>query len=208
MATVPHTARPGGGPKGVQRSYVHGRSRYEAAQAPWPCPGDDGRGSRSRHCPRGRRDRRVTGSARRRRHTSTQAEGALASLEALAPSSPTTLTEAGSSLFYPLWSEWAAATSAPPPAPVDPRQGGLRSRAVRGRERHDQHRRVGRIPAGSRRLTGPPAVLNIPVVVSARRSSTTSPPSPPGRTSDVVGRILPASTTGRSSGGTASPSPS
>lgn len=100
-------------------------------------------------------------------HTSTQAEGALASLEALAPSSPTTLTEAGSSLFYPLWEEWAASTSTPPPAPVTPGKGGSglgQSEAVNGTINIGGS--DGFLPVAT--MTGPPAMLNIPVVVSAQ----------------------------------------
>jgi phosphate transport system substrate-binding protein len=97
-------------------------------------------------------------------HTSTQAEAALASLEALAPSSPTTLTEAGSSLFYPLWEEWAAAT---PPVPVTPGKGGSglgQSEAVNGTINIGGS--DGFLPLAT--MTGPPAMLNIPVVVSAQ----------------------------------------
>jgi phosphate transport system substrate-binding protein len=100
--------------------------------------------------------------------TLTQAEAALTSLEALAPtSSEPTLTEAGSSLFYPLWEEWAGSTTAPPPVPVTPGKGGSglgQSEAENGTINIGGS--DGFLPAAT--MTGPPAMLNIPVVVSAQ----------------------------------------
>ncbi len=93
-----------------------------------------------------------------------QAEKELAALEALAPASPPTLTEAGSSLFYPLWQEWAAAT---PPVPVTPGKGGSglgQSEAENGTINIGAS--DGFLPKAT--LTGPPAVENIPVVVSGQ----------------------------------------
>ena len=102
-------------------------------------------------------------------HTLTlpQAEAALTSLEALAPSSPTTLTEAGSSLFYPLWTAWAGSTAPKLPVPVTPGKGGSglgQSEAENGTINIGGS--DGFLPVAT--MTGPPAMLNIPVVVSAQ----------------------------------------
>jgi len=75
-----------------------------------------------------------------------------------------TLTEAGSSLFYPLWEEWAAAK---PPVALNVAAGGSgkgQSEALNGAIS------IGASDAflPSSTLEGVPAVLNIPVVVSAQ----------------------------------------
>jgi len=107
------------------------------------------------------------GGAATSHQTISQAESALASLEALAPSKAPTLTEAGSSLFYPLWEEWSGSTATPPPVPVSPGKGGSglgQSEAVSGTINIGGS--DGFLPAAT--MTGPPAVLNIPVAVSAQ----------------------------------------
>jgi len=80
-----------------------------------------------------------------------------------------TLNEAGSSLFYPLWQEWQHPSSPLPNSPVklNPAAGGSGkgiSEAVAGTIQ------IGASDAflASAQRTGPPAMLNIPVVVSAQ----------------------------------------
>jgi phosphate transport system substrate-binding protein len=97
-----------------------------------------------------------------------QDETQLSSFEALSTAgfSPP-LTEAGSSLFYPLWEEWSGSTSPAPPVAVHPGAGGSglgQSEAESGTINIGAS--DGFLPAAT--ITGPPAVLNIPVVVSAQ----------------------------------------
>ena len=107
------------------------------------------------------------GAATSKAMTMSQAEAALATLEALAPAKAPTLTEAGSSLFYPLWEEWSGSTAPSPPVPVSPGKGGSglgQSEAENGTINIGGS--DGFLPAAT--MTGPPAVLNIPVTVSAQ----------------------------------------
>ena len=90
-------------------------------------------------------------------------EKELSGFEAAAPSG-VTLSEAGSSLFYPLWAEWQGAST---PVKINPSAGGSglgTSEALSGAIN------IGASDAflpGTER-TGPPAALDIPVVVSAQ----------------------------------------
>ena len=96
------------------------------------------------------------------------AEKTLSAFEAAAPSG-VKLSEAGSSLFYPLWAEWQGgnATAGNPPVALNPAAGGSgkgTSEALSGAINVGASDAF--LPASER--TGPPAALDIPVVVSAQ----------------------------------------
>ncbi|MGD0895068.1 MAG: phosphate ABC transporter substrate-binding protein PstS [Acidimicrobiales bacterium] len=96
--------------------------------------------------------------------TITSLETELTALESQSVSGSGTLTEAGSSLFYPLWEEWAAAK---PPVALNVAAGGSgkgQSEALNGTI--DMGASDAFLPNST--LDGTPAVLNIPVVVSSQ----------------------------------------
>jgi phosphate transport system substrate-binding protein len=96
--------------------------------------------------------------------TFAQVEPQLTTLEALSTTGAATLTEAGSSLFYPLWEEWAGAN---PPVKLNPAAGGSglgQSEAESGIV--DVGASDAFLPPSE--LAATPKVLNIPVDVSAQ----------------------------------------
>ncbi len=96
--------------------------------------------------------------------TITELETELTALESQSTTGAGTLTEAGSSLFYPLWEEWAAGS---PPVTLNVAAGGSglgQSEAINGAINIGASDAY--LPLST--LEGVPAVLNIPVVVSAQ----------------------------------------
>jgi phosphate transport system substrate-binding protein len=81
------------------------------------------------------------------------------------PGPGTTLNEAGSSLFYPLYQEWAGASNLP--VKLNPAAGGSGKGISEAAAGTVQIGASDAFLAGSQR-TGPPALVNVPVVVSAQ----------------------------------------
>ncbi len=118
------------------------------------------------------------------------AENELSAFEAAAPSG-VKLSEAGSSLFYPLWAEWQGgnATAGNPPVGLNPAAGGSgkgTSEALSGAINIGASDAF--LPASER--TGPPAALDIPVVVSAQAVVYNLPSVPVSKHLHITATIL------------------
>jgi phosphate transport system substrate-binding protein len=109
---------------------------------------------------------RVTGSKKKSTAPSlVKLESQLSGIISAGPGSGTSITEAGSSLFYPLFEEWSGASGVP--VKLNPNAGGSGkgiSEAAAGTVQ------IGASDAflSSTQRSGPPALVNVPVVVSAQ----------------------------------------